>query len=189
MWDDDWELNSSEPYGQWEERVLVVIVSTWADWERVRDQGWYRIPIARAPARIGAEYLAFYFPRAFGDQRWQVAYYAPIRRYQVVSRRELLPEAAEHPRAEALYYKFELGPLQALERPIVSQSLRRITFIMTTLSRLLTAHEIRDLWLRDTRQQRLGRAMRLGEAGPVGPSRRDEALFDPRSYSARMPGT
>jgi hypothetical protein len=57
------------------ERVLVVVMNSRRDWEIVRAQGWYRIPVKRAPRRVGADYLAFYFTGAFPeDQRHQVLY-------------------------------------------------------------------------------------------------------------------
>ena len=189
MWDEDWELEESAAYGRWDERVLVVVVPTLADWGRVCGEGWYRIPIARAPARIGAEFLAFYFPKAFGERRWRVTYYAPIKQYRIVTRRELLPTESDHPRADDLYFRFELGPLQTLDRPIMSQDLRRITFIMTTLSRLLAAREIRDLWMKDTRQRGLQRATQIGEEFLSSRARWARIRSYPSSYSARMPGT
>jgi hypothetical protein len=127
-------------------RVLVAVMNNQRDFCIARDQGWYRIPYQRAPARVGADYLAFYHTKAFSEQRWAVCYYAPVRRYRVLSRRSLLPDEPSHPRADALYYKIEIGALRRLPRPIPSRRLRRITFIPTTLARLLEAQEINDLW-------------------------------------------
>ena len=151
------------PSSQRTESVLVAVVPSLADWARVKDEGWYRIPLAKAPRRVGADYLAFYHPQVFGDLRWTVTYYAPVRRYRVLSRRELLPDEPSHPRADALYYCLHLGPLQALPRPIVSQRLRRVTFIHTTLDRLLSAQEINDLWLKEPRGADWERVRRVGE--------------------------
>lgn len=142
-----------------DERVLVAVVPDPRDWERLRAEGWYRIPLSRAPQRIGAQYLAFYHTARFTDLRWTITYYAPIIRYRLLPRRELLPDEPDHPRADALYYKVELGPLEALPHPIVSEKLRRVTFIMTTLSRLLRAREINDLWERETARDKLYRAL------------------------------
>ena len=101
-----------------------------------------------APRRIGADYLAFYQTGAFkGQEEAQtVTYYASTRRYQLVTRRELLPAEADHPRAGDYYFRIDLGPLQRLTRPIPAVSLRRITFIPTTLDRLLSAPDVRDLF-------------------------------------------
>lgn len=143
--------------------VLVAVVNNVSDFVRARDEGWYRIPVRRAPRRVAAEFLALYQTRAFGGEGCAVNYYAPVRRFHVVSRAELLPDEADHPRAGDSYYKIEIGPLQPLPRPVPSRALRRIAFIPTTLSRLLAAREINDLWQRDDPQQRLWLALR--EAG------------------------
>lgn len=143
--------------------VLVAVVNNVRDLERARDEGWYRIPVQRAPRRVAAEYLAFYQTGAFGEEGCAVRYYAPVRRFHILTRAELLPDQADHPRAGDAYYKIEIGPLQPLPRPVPSRSLRRITFIPTTLSRLLAAAEINELWPRDDPQQRLWLALR--EAG------------------------
>lgn len=143
--------------------VLVAVVNNVRDLERARDEGWYRIPVQRAPRRVAAEYLAFYQTGAFGEEGCAVRYYAPVRRFHILTRAELLPDQANHPRAGDAYYKIEIGPLQPLPRPVPSRALRRITFIPTTLSRLLAAQEINELWQRDDPQQRLWLALR--EAG------------------------
>jgi len=51
--------------------------------------------------------------------------------------------------------EIEIGPLQPLPQPIPSRRLRRITFIPTTLERLLHAQEINDLWEADVLKERL----------------------------------
>jgi hypothetical protein len=58
-----------------------------------------------------------------------------------------LPGEPDHPRALERYFKVEIGALRELARPVPSERLRRITFIATTVDRLLSAGEIRDLWL------------------------------------------
>lgn len=143
--------------------VLVAVVNNATDFVRARDEGWYRIPVKRAPRRVAAEFLALYQTRAFGNEGCAVNYYAPVRRFHLLTRAELLPDEPDHPRAGDAYYKIEIGPLQPLPRPVPSRALRRIAFIPTTLSRLLAAREINDLWLRDDPQERLWLALR--EAG------------------------
>lgn len=144
---DDLEEKSSLP-GEQEPRVLVAVMNEPQALEIARSEGWYRIPVKRAPARVGAEVLAFYQTAAFGpEERWKINYYAPIRRYYIVRRRDLLPGETNHPRADDEYYKIEIGSLERLTHPIPSRRLRRVTFIPTTLSRLLNAREINDLWL------------------------------------------
>ena len=150
---DEIELSSSQ-------RVLVAVMNDPRDLEIARHEGWYRIPLKRAPRRVGADYLAFYQTKAFGGEKWAVNYYAPTRRYRLVTRAELLPEETDHPRASERYYKVEIGPLQRLPRPVPSKRLRRIAFIPTSLERLLRAEEINDLWDRGSREDRLWEAFK-----------------------------
>lgn len=161
MWDEPWEYSESQ--GSTTATVLVAVVPSVADWGVVCRDGWYRIPLQRAPQRIGAEYLAFYHPGCFAELRWAIHYYAPIRRYSVAPRRDLFPSEAVHPRANELYYKLELGDLQRLPHPIPSLRLRRVTFIHTNLAALLQANEIGDLWHRDPPRERLWQGLQLSE--------------------------
>lgn len=129
-----------------EDRVLVAVVPRPEDLAIARDLGWYRVPEKKAPRGIFSEYLALYFTAAFGQQAYAVHYYARLLGYELVTRRELLPDEADHPRADEWYYKLQLGPLQRREPPIVSQRWRRITFIHTTWDRFQAAQEINDLF-------------------------------------------
>jgi len=141
--------------------VLVAVVNDPRDLARARDRRWYRIPLERAPRRVAADYLALYQTAAFPPgERWAVRWLAPVRGYQVASRRELIPEEPDHPRADHRYYRVDLGPLLALPRPIPSRRLRRITFIHTTLARLYAADEINDLWIKSPPQERLWAALK-----------------------------
>jgi hypothetical protein len=137
------------------ERVLVVVINNQWDLRMAQEQGWYRIPLRRAPRQVAADYLAFYQTAAFGEEKWAINYFAPVRRYHVVRRRDLLPQEAHHPRAEDLYYRVEIGSLERLPAPIASRRLRRITFIATTLERLMTATEINDLWMGGVSEEEL----------------------------------
>jgi very-short-patch-repair endonuclease len=130
-----------------DQRVLVVVMNNARDMALLRERGWYRIPVKRAPAQVAADFLAFYQTGAFPEEKWTIRYYAPVHSYHLTTRQQLLPEEAGHPRARELYYRIELGALQTLPLPIVSRHLRRITFIPTTMQRLLAAREINDLWL------------------------------------------
>jgi hypothetical protein len=150
-----------------QERVLVAVVPSARDWAQVCAERWYRIPLARAPRHIAADYLAFYHLKCIAATRWTIPCYAPIRGYQVLSRRALLSEEPNHPRADALYYRIDIGDLVALPQPIPSARLRRITFIETTLPRLLQAREVGDLWLRQPPSLGRWRALQLGEPGPA----------------------
>jgi len=127
-------------------RVLVAIVTRPRDLALAREQGWYRIPLARAPRALHAEYLAFYQTAAFGAERWAVRYVAAVRAVSIATRATLLPDEPRHPRAGERYYRFALGPLQALPIALPSRRLRRITFIPTTAGQLLRAHDVVELW-------------------------------------------
>ena len=149
--------------------VLVAVLNNPEDLRRAASQGWYRIPQRRAPRRIGADYLAFYQTGAFKGQpeAHTVTYYAPIRRYRLLTRAELLPQEPDHPRAQEHYFRIEIGPLQRLERPIPSARLRRITFIHTTLHRLFTATDVRELYRPDDPFEKLWGALRESRLRPL----------------------
>jgi len=130
-----------------EDRVLVAVMNNRRDFERVRDQGWYRIPAKHAPPSTAeSDYIAFYFTKAFGEERWAIHWYAPVRGHELAHRRELLPDEPDHPRANRVYYKLQLGPLERLEPPIISLRWRRVTFIETTWDRFQMAQEINELY-------------------------------------------
>jgi hypothetical protein len=162
-----------------EDRVLVTLVADPQDFSLIRDEHWYRIPYSRAPKGVHAEYLAFYFGRRFGTEKWAIHYYARNHGHELVRRRELLPHQLEHPRADRLYHKVQLGPLIKREKPIISVRWRRVTFIHTTWDRFVDASEINDLFvdggpyvdrlyaiLKD-RGIQAERAYRVNEAGAI----------------------
>jgi hypothetical protein len=130
-----------------EDRVLVAYVPEPEDFARARAEGWYRIPLQYAPKGLYAEYIAFYFGQKFGDQKWSVHYYARNLGHELTTRRALLPDQPSHPRADHIYYKVQLGPLEQRRAPIVSLRWRRVTFIHTTWDRFQDASEINDLFL------------------------------------------
>ncbi len=135
--------------------VLVAVVNNERDLDLARDQHWYRIPVERAPRQIAAEYLALYQTSTFGAQGQRINYFAPILRYHLLTRADLLPDEPDHPRAGDQYFKIELGDLQPLPKPVPSAHQSRITFIYTTLERLLQASDVSDLWLRAAARQKL----------------------------------
>ena len=129
------------------DRVLVAILNNRRDFEIARDEGWYRIPARHAPqSTTEAAVLAFYFTKAFDDDKWSVRWYSPVRGHELVHRRDLFPAEPDHPRAEDTYYKLQLGPLMQLEQPIPSLRWRRITFIETSWDRFTAAEEVNDLY-------------------------------------------
>ena len=129
------------------DRVLVAIMNDPRDFEIARDEGWYRVPQKHAPqTTTEAAVLAFYFTKAFVDEKWSIRWYAPVRGHELARRRDLFPAESDHPRAEEAYYKLQLGPLIQLELPIYSLRWRRITFVETSWDRFSAAEEINDLY-------------------------------------------
>ena len=129
------------------DRVLVGVLPNPADFQIARDAGWYRIPAQHAPpSTTDATVLAFYFTAAFREDKWAIHWYTEVRGHELVRRREILPDQPNHPRADAPYYKLQLGPLIRREPAIPSLRWRRITFIETTWDRFNAAEEINDLY-------------------------------------------
>jgi hypothetical protein len=149
--------------------VLVAVMNNPDDLRRAASEGWYRIPQRRAPHRIGADYLAFYQTGAFEGrpEAHTVTYYAPIRRYQLLIRAELIPTEVDHPRANDYYFRIDIGPFQRLDHPISAARLRRVTFIHTTLDRLLTATDVRDLYRKEDPFETLWQALRENRLRPL----------------------
>ncbi len=130
--------------------VLVAVVNNEADFQRAAVEGWYRIPQRSAPRRIGADYLALYLTSGVkSDVAHTVAWYAPTRRYRLVTRRDLIPDEPNHPRAGEAYFRIDVGPLQRLEQPVPAATFKRLTFIHTTLERLLVAQDVTELFRKD----------------------------------------
>lgn len=149
--------------------VLVAVLNNATDLERAATDGWYRIPQRKAPRRIGADYLAFYQTGAFRGQpeAQTISFYAATRRYRLMTRRDLLPDEADHPRANDYYYRIDIGPLQRLERPVSATTFRRLTFIHTTMDRLLSASDVKDLFRVDDPFEQLWSALREHNLRPL----------------------
>jgi hypothetical protein len=130
-----------------EDRVLVAYVPRPADFEIIRRESWYRIPQRFAPKGLHAEIIAFYFGQSFGEEKWAIHYYAQNTGHELALRRDLLPDEPDHPHADEIYYKVQLGPLTKLVQPIISLRWRRVTFIHTTWDRFRDATEINDLFI------------------------------------------
>jgi hypothetical protein len=162
--------------------VLVAVLNNAEDLRHAAADGWYRIPQRSAPQRVGADYLAFYQTGAFGKQpeAQTITYYAATRRYRLLTRRELLPDEGNHPRAEDFYFRIEFGPLQRLASPISSATMRRVTFIHTTFERLTRASDLRDLFIptQDDPYHRLWDALKANRLRPLKNRLVDEQPVD-----------
>lgn len=129
-----------------DDRVLVAVMNNLEDWRRVQDEGWYRLPVKHAPEPVpNIDWLAFFFTKIFGEDKWAIHYYARIEGHELLTRRDLIPSQPDHKRANNWYYKLELGELHHKLPPIVSYNWRRVTFIVTTGDRFEAASEVREL--------------------------------------------
>ncbi len=127
--------------------MLIAIVNNKRDLHIAQTQHWYRIPVKSAPKNLEEmSHIGFYQTKAFGDQKWSISYWAEIKKISLVTRSELLPLEDDHPRADEMYYRLEIGELKRLDKPIISKRGRRIVFIPTTLDKFRKAKEINDLF-------------------------------------------
>ena len=65
--------------------------------------------------------------KPFGEDAFSVRWYAQVRGHELVTRRDLLPNEPDHPRAEQRYYKLQLGKLVELPHPIPSRRLTHVS--------------------------------------------------------------
>jgi hypothetical protein len=129
-----------------EDRVLVGVIRRKRDLEKAQREHWYRVPQGQATKGIHAEYVAFFLSRAFKEQNGGIRFYARRTGTELVSRRDLLPEEANHPHADNLYYKLQFGELRRKDPPILNLPHRRFAFIYTTWDRFCAASVITDLY-------------------------------------------
>ncbi len=129
-----------------EDRVLVGVINRKRDFEKLQVEHWYRVPQGQAEQGIYAEYIAFFFSRAFGELNGGIHFYARRTGIELVRRCDLLPEESTHPRAQALYYKVQVGELRCKTPPILNRGHRAISFIYTTWDRFVAAHDLADLY-------------------------------------------
>jgi len=140
--------------------VLVCLLPTPRDMEIARLLGWYRIPLRTAPKVIAVDYLAFYQPGSFAERGGQIEFVAPVRGHELATRAELLRDEANHPRANEEYFKVQIGPLERLSRPIVTEKWRRLTFLYTTGEYLLKAQTLNDLVVQSDERALLWQSLR-----------------------------
>jgi very-short-patch-repair endonuclease len=115
--------------------VLVALVRQTSDWHLIQNGGFYRIPVRSAPVMIREgtiEYLAFYFPKPFGDHAYKVEWYGKVNHLRIVSRKEAVPTQPNHPKAETQYYVIGIEKCIQLSEPFESTRPRRLLFIPTT---------------------------------------------------------
>ena len=129
-----------------EDRVLVGVINRQRDFERAQVEHWYRIPYGQAPKGVHAEYIAFFFSRAFKELNGGIHYYARRTGMELVRRRDLLPDEPDQPRADSLYHKIHFGELRRKDPPILNPDRRSVAFIYTTWDRFSEACVLADLY-------------------------------------------
>lgn len=140
--------------------ILVCLLPTPRDLEIDRLLGWYRIPLRTAPKVVAVDYLAFYQPSAFGERGGKIEFIAEVRGHELTTRSELLKDEANHPRAREEYYKVQIGGLEKLKEPVLTEKWKRITFLYTTGEYLLRAETINDLVVDGDERELLWRSLR-----------------------------
>ena len=158
--------------------ILVAIIPSLEDLQVARILGWYRIPFRTAPRILNVDYLAFYQPASFQDRRWQVEYYAPVLGHELSTRKELIRNECDHPRADEEYYKIQLGGICQLRQPIKSGDWKRFTFLYTTGEYFQRARKLTDLTVQPSERRRLWRALRERGVDAGGFQAGDEELCD-----------
>lgn len=131
--------------------VLVAIANNLADWEIIRRDRWYRIPVQQVKKRLkdcfSPEWLAFYQTKIFDEEAYAINYYSKVQKIEKAFRWELFPDLpADDKKRKKQYFKLEISELEKLDRPILSRRLRRLVFIPTTWEKFVSAVEINDLW-------------------------------------------
>jgi len=129
-------------------QVLVGTVRGPEHLELIRRARFYHVPIsAIAASRTAVAYVAFYEGATrFRGRVGGIREYAAVLRVSHVRRAELPGLTWPGRRGEdALYYRFDLGPLQQLPRPITNPDRLRVVFRFPDLAKLRGAATVRDL--------------------------------------------
>lgn len=126
--------------------VLIALLPQKSDLVILMEQGWYRIPTASAPKRWPPAYLAFYQPKIFGKESYQIKYFGRIEKITEVSRRDLFPDEPINPKSDKPYFRLSLKSLEQRDPAIPSYRPRRIVFIPTTWGKFMLAEQINDLF-------------------------------------------
>ena len=140
--------------------ILVCLLPTPRDLEIARLLGWYRIPLRTAPKVVAVDYLAFYQPSVFGDRGGKIEFVAEVRGHELTTRAELLKDEEDHPRAKDEYFRMQIGGLEKLKEPVLTDKWKRITFLYTTGEYLLKAKTINDLVVDGDERQLLWMSLR-----------------------------
>jgi hypothetical protein len=160
-----------------EDRVLIGVINRKRDLATAQAEGWYRIPQRRMPRGVNVEYIGFFLSGAFKEKNGGIHYYAETKGLELAYRKELLPKEADHPRANDVYYKLQIGDLIDKQPPVLNPTRRPITFIYTTWDRFVSAEQISDLYSQDDYfVERIYHALR------------DKGVYSERTWQAEYKG-
>lgn len=109
---------------------------------------YYHVPVsAISPVRTAVQFIAFYEAASgFSRPMGLIREYAPVRSVSRVVRRELPGLTWPGRRGEeAVYYRFDLGPLVLLPAPVGNPEGLRTVFRFADLERLRAVRTLRDL--------------------------------------------
>lgn len=126
--------------------VLIAILKDKGDFAILQEKRWYRIPVKNKPRGWPPRWLAFYQPKAFGNDAYRIRYYGEVGEIQIVIRSELFPDEFPNPKSKNEYYCIKLGELQERDFPIISTRPRRLVFVPTTWSKFESAKLLNDLF-------------------------------------------
>lgn len=136
--------------------VLVALLNRVPDFEIVKTEGWYRIPVDSAPALVRdgrVKMLAFYHSSAFELEKYSIRWVANVKNIEILTRQELFPNEIPNPKSGRSYYKIELYNLRELEQVIFSPKNQRILFLTTSPKKLFSATQINQLFEMDAKHE------------------------------------
>jgi hypothetical protein len=129
-----------------DDRVLVGVINRKRDLMYAQNDHWYRVPQKQFPHGLQAEYVALFLSKAFKERNGGIYYFALWRGIELVHRKDLLPNEADHARADEVYYKIQLGDLKEKDPPVLNPTRRTVSFIYTTWDRFVHAQQVSDLY-------------------------------------------
>jgi len=126
--------------------VLIAWLPNRGDLAILQKQKWYRIPVTNKPKAWTQKYLAFYQPKAFGEDAYKIRYFGSVVGSDIVKRREIFPNELEWAESKKEYFRFYLDEVREREQPIPSLRPRRTPFFTTTWEKFQYAEQINDLF-------------------------------------------
>jgi very-short-patch-repair endonuclease len=151
--------------------ILIAVVKTDQDLEWLRKQHLYRIPARWAPRRKPG-WIAFYEPKAALRRgrvlltdgfEGRVRYWGRVRGWRRLPRVKILPRETAHPRAQQTYWLAKLATLERLAKPIGNRNRMRVVFGKTSLERLKTATDVKELFGIPLIEEKIEQALRRAQ--------------------------